>query len=209
MSFNFVAPFYDFLARLVFGQTLKNAQSTLLPHLPFHASILVIGGGSGWILEQVLTRCNPQFVLYLEASERMMAMAKQKTSQHPKRERVIFRCGTENDLQTDECFDVLITPFVLDLFPEEVLMSQLIPRLQNTLHPGGYWLVTDFVPTRIGWHKLLTRAMYGFFRLMAGVKARRLPNWPMYLSQYSTLTFLQVQTFWQGFICSRLYQRSK
>lgn len=209
MSFNFVAPFYDFLASLVFGQTLKKAQTALLPHLPKQASILIVGGGSGWILKQVLTQCNPQRALYLEASERMLAMSKKQVSQHPLRERVMFRCGTENDLQANEQFDVLLTPFVLDLFPDEVLINQTLPRLQNTLRPGGYWLITDFLPTRIWWQQWLVRAMYAFFGLTAGVKARHLPNWPAHIKQGSTFSFIQEKIFWQGFIGSYLYQRTK
>ena len=209
MSFNFVAPIYDLLASLVFGRTLRLAQVALLRHLPQHVSVLLLGGGSGWLLEQVLTQCQPTQVLYLDASERMLALTRHRIRKHPQREVVTLRHGTEATLSANEQFAIILTPFVLDLFPAEILNRQLVPRIHKALAVNGYWLITDFVPTTVWWHRWLTSAMYRFFRLTAGVEARQLPNWSQLLSNYTNLTTLGEKAWWQGFIVSRLYQRAE
>lgn len=209
MSFNFIAPIYDLLASLVFGRTLRLAQGALLSHLPQHASVLLLGGGSGWLLEQVLTQCQPTQVLYLDASKRMLALTRQRIRKHPQRKLVTLRHGTEATLLANEQFAIILTPFVLDLFPAETLNKQLVPRLYKVLAVNGYWLITDFVPTTVWWQRWLTSAMYLFFRLTAGVEARLLPNWPQLLSNYTNLSTIRERTWWQGFIVSRLYQRAE
>lgn len=209
MSFNFIAPFYDRLAALVFGQTLKKAQIALLSTLPQNASVLIVGGGTGWIVEEVLHQCNPRWIVYLEASEQMLRLTKQRLQQHPQGALVSLRHGTETALVPNEQFDVILTPFVLDLFPPQRLRGQFIPSVFNVLANGGYWLITDFVSTPVWWHRGLAWAMYAFFGTIAGVRAHKLPDWPALMTQYPTLTCRRSQTWWRGFITSHLYQRTE
>lgn len=178
MTFDRVAPYYDRLARFVFGRALEQAQVALTGQLPTGGRWLLLGGGTGWLLEQILHRCSPTEVLYIEASQPMLSQAEQRLRGHPHRSIVQFCHGTEASLHSDDRFDVILTPFVLDLFSEEWLDTHLIPRLLDTLRPTGYWLITDFVPTHVWWHRLLAKAMLSFFRLTAGVRISRLPDWP-------------------------------
>src|SRR5689334_3514018 len=52
-NYNSVAFFYDSLNRIVFGNSTIRSQVWLLQQIPANASILVIGGGTGWILEKL------------------------------------------------------------------------------------------------------------------------------------------------------------
>lgn len=96
---------------------------------------------------------------------------------------VTFRVGDETCLKPGESFDVIMTPFLLDLFAEKHLQSALIPALLSRLKPGGIWMATDFVPCVTGWRNMLLWTMIRFFRLTAGVKIRQLADWQQLLAQ--------------------------
>ncbi len=206
MTFDLIAPFYDRLAHLVFGQTLEQAQLSLLNRLPRGGRWLLLGGGTGWLLEQVINRCQPESVLYLEASGEMLKLAQKRIDNQPYNSRIEFMLGTESTLPETDSFDSILTPFVLDLFSENWLENSMIPRLLNALKPGGYWLVTDFVPTSVWWQRVLAKSMLLFFRLTTGLRATRLPDWGRLLQKKMTL-IAETRSF-NGMIRSELFRQA-
>lgn len=204
-GFNWVTPVYDWLAGLVFGQRLQQAQVTHLDKIPVGASVLIVGGGTGWLLEQVLTRCRPARVVYLDTSNRMLARASRRVLNLPGAAPVAFQVGDESTLPPDQPFDVVITPFVLDLYTEPTLANQMIPRLRRTLKPGGLWLITDFVSTNVGWQKVLVWSMIRFFRLTAGIETKQLADWQKLLCEAGLLRLV-----WQpavsGMVSAEVYR---
>ncbi len=209
MTFDVVAPVYDRLARIVFGQTLKQAQTAFLYQIPAGASILLIGGGTGWLLDEVLRTNAPQRVVYLEASSRMLAMSRRRVRHHPLAGRVYFQHGTEADLDIHERFDVILIPFVLDLFPAALLRDTFLPRMYHALAPHGLCIITDFTPPSTWWQHGLSKSMYLFFKLMANVRPWGLPDWPGLFRQDMGFVLRHQKTYWQHFIVSHLYQRTQ
>ncbi|MBK0402044.1 class I SAM-dependent methyltransferase [Adhaeribacter sp. BT258] len=178
-NFNFVAPFYDPLAKLIFGSSIQNSQTWLLPFIPQNATVLIIGGGTGWILEEMLKQTNVSRILYLEASEKMLEQSQKRYAKSPRKSavKVEFRLGTEQELKREETFDVVFTGFLLDLFQPENLQL-LMHKLYTHLKPAGLWLLADFAPqnaTRY-WQKSLLKSMVLFFKLTANLQANRLPE---------------------------------
>lgn len=188
-GFNRVAPYYDALARLVYGTALERAQLALLPFVPQQARVLVIGGGTGWLLEQLLKTEKHLGILYLDASPAMLQRAQQKFSKYKMPScSVSFRLGTEQALQPHEQFDVIVTPFLLDLFPPPRL-QQLMQKLTAALAPNGKWLLADFWPARQPapwWQQVLIKGMYVFFGWLSEVQAKQLPD---YGSHFKVLGF--------------------
>ncbi|QIP14009.1 class I SAM-dependent methyltransferase [Spirosoma aureum] len=182
-TFDWIAPVYDLLASVVFGRKLQQAQVVFLTDIPPKASVLLAGGGTGWLLEQLLMKRNPKRVLYLEASVRMVALASQRIIQKAVLGTVEYRVDTIMHLPNGDQFDIVITPFLLDLFPEETLQSSLIPQLRNSLKPNGIWLVADFIGTDVWWQKTLLWAMIRFFRLTAGIETTQLADWQRLLAE--------------------------
>jgi ubiquinone/menaquinone biosynthesis C-methylase UbiE len=178
VGYDRVAWCYDVLAGLVFGPALRNAQRAALEGLPAGAPhVLILGGGTGWVLTEVLRRRPAATVLYLEASPRMLARSRARLAREcpAATAQVEFRHGTQDALQPDESFDAVITFFVLDcIAPTDI--AGALARLRAALRPGAPWLLADFRPARRGWRRWLLTAMYFFFRLTTGLRARELPR---------------------------------
>lgn len=208
-NFDSIAPFYDSLSRLVFGDALRRAQVEHLGAIPEQAHVLLIGGGSGWLLEQLLLQKPQANVTYLESSAKMLELAQKRCKQFAiPTATVSFRLGDEHSLQPDESFDVIITPFLLDLFPDDRL-QHLMSRLYTTLRPGGCWLFSDFWSVHDPapfWQRLLLRSMYTFFGLVSGVKATQLPDFGLHFQRLR----LQEQAgahFYGGLIQAKAYRK--
>ncbi|WP_128543578.1 class I SAM-dependent methyltransferase [Larkinella soli] len=173
-GFDRVASFYDPLSRLVFGNAQRKAQAHWIGRIPPAADLLVFGGGSGRLLSALLDACSPRKVIYIDASSKMIELARRRSGSDG---RVDFRTGNEDSIRPSDRVDVILTPFVLDLFSEKRLTVSILPKLYRALSPGGLWLGTDFVPTNHLGHSALLKAMYLFFRFTSHIEAHRLPDW--------------------------------
>lgn len=183
-DFGRVVRFYDLLAGLVFGGALRRAQrAALVAALPAGPRVLVLGGGTGWVLREIWQRQPSAQVLYLEASAAMLACTRARLQRHPAPPgaTVELRQGTEADLRPGEQFQVVVTFFVLDCFTKAALPGALA-RLQAARQPGAPWLVADFKPAPGGWRHWLTQAMYWFFGVTVGLRAQHMPPWPTELA---------------------------
>jgi tRNA (cmo5U34)-methyltransferase len=204
-GFDRVAAFYDPLARLVYGRALLAAQqAALIAGLPAGAPrVLVIGGGTGWVLAEVLRQRPQAQVLYLEASPRMLARARRQVPAGAAAQ-VEFRLGTEAALDPAERFEVIVTFFLLDLF-EPRRLRQLVARLQQARQPNAPWLLADFAAPRTWWQRGLLAAMYGFFRATTGISARSLPPIHQTLGGLG-LRPVQEQRFFGGMVEAVVWQ---
>ncbi|MCX2740028.1 class I SAM-dependent methyltransferase [Pontibacter anaerobius] len=210
-GFNRVASFYDALSRLVYGSALQQAQLALLPFVPRQARVLVIGGGTGWLLVQLLQTGKKLDILYLDAAPAMLQRARQKYKKYKKPHccRVNFRLGTENCIAPQEQFDIIFTPFLLDLFPAQRL-QQLMRKLAAALAPDGQWLFADFWPVQQPvpwWQSLLVRGMYTFFGFLSDVQAKQLPD---YATHFKALNFEEKysQVFYKGMVQAKVLRRN-
>ena len=190
-----VARYYDLLGGLAFAGALRRAQrATLRAGLPASAAprVLVLGGGTGWVLQAIWSRCPQAQVLYLEVSAAMLnrTRARLRRTPPPPGAAVELRQGTEAALRPDEQFDVIITFFVLDCFTAAGLPGVLAQLLAARL-PGGAWLVADFRPARRGWRRWLLATMYLFFGIAVKLEVRQLPPWP------AALAALGLRVGWQ------------
>ncbi|GAA4017599.1 hypothetical protein GCM10022408_34020 [Hymenobacter fastidiosus] len=200
-GFDRVAAFYDPLSHFIFGQELQLAQQATLEALPLgHPYVLIIGGGSGWVLPEVLSRRPNARVLYVEASPMMLVKSRETLLRlAPKHAtQVEFRLGTETSLRPQESFDVIITFFFLDLFALARLRA-VLDRLTAVRRRGAPWLLADFRPPQTRWQQALLVTMYRFFRLTTGISGRRLPPIHAELARMGLFP-RQQQLFYRGLV---------
>lgn len=195
--------FYDRLSRLVYGKALINAQVYLLPYVPANSNVLIVGGGTGWILEE-LAKIHPTGlkITYVEISSKMMALSqKRNCGGNP----VTFITQPVEEVVFAEKFDVIITPFLFDNFKEETLQT-VFNHLHNRLKTGGLWLNTDFQLTGKWWHKVLLKSMLLFFRALCNIEASTLPDIQNQFKKNSYYVIAE-SNFFADFINSTVYRR--
>src|SRR6187402_1340927 len=76
-GFDRLAPVYDKLAGLVFGKAIVDAQLVFLDRVRAGDRILILGGGTGWLLEKLLRKQPVCEVWYVESSSRMIELTRQ------------------------------------------------------------------------------------------------------------------------------------
>lgn len=170
-GFDFLAPVYDRMARLVFGRAIVDSQTDFLNKIPAGAKILILGGGTGWLLEKIDEQKKSCTIWYVESSSGMMKKSQARSTQ----DKIYFIQGTEDDTPKGLVFDVIITNFYLDLFSDERL-DQIISRISSQAQTPCIWLVTDFKKGS-WWHRTLLTGMYAFFKLTCGIESSALPDW--------------------------------
>jgi len=201
-NYNNSAWFYDRLSRLVYGKALIEAQVYLLQFIPANSSVLIVGGGTGWILEEI-TRIHPSGlnITYVEVAPKMMLLSKKRTIGLNE---VVFINDAIENVKIADRFDVVITPFLFDNFTEQTL-QQVFEHIDSMLKPGGIWLNCDFQISGRWWQKALLKSMFLFFRLICNIEASRLPDIEKQFKQFGYQTIEQ-QTFFGGFIISKVYK---
>ena len=200
-DFDKVAPFYDRLARLIFRKSIKKAQMEYLHLIKPASKILILGGGTGWILKEIIDRQPEVEITYVEKSTRMVELAKTACP----------NCNIEfvnlafEEWQTEEKFDFIMCNFFLDVFQSQKLKDQIIPKIKSLIAENGGLLVADFQVNQSIWQKLLLWAMHRFFGLFSNMESQKLINLNELLIS-NRLKETSASYFFKGMIFSGVYE---
>lgn len=208
-GFDRLAPIYDPLARLLLAGCIHESQVALLPRLPPRERSLIVGGGSGRFLADHLAVSPGLRAVSIDASPRMTRRTRARLERRGLTDRADLRVGGLECISEDERFDLVATHCFLDLFDDEEL-GEVVPRLDRSLEPGGFWLFSDFATPGQGVPGLARRAfvggLYAFFRASCGITARRLPDFRAAFSKIR-LTLVAESHHGAGLLTARLWQK--
>lgn len=207
-NFDRIAFAYDALKCLAFGKSLHQAQNFLVPFIPEQSKILIVGGGTGQIILDIIKSKNVKAMTYVELSENMLNAAKARARPYAN---IHFVLGSAHELSTSENFDVIITPFVLDLYSDEELRP-FVGSLDKLLSPNGLWMVSDFKIAsapgyKVLWQKALVKSMYLFFSMVSDLKVRQLPDYDAVL-KLSGYKVMHERAFFGGLVHSQVLTKS-
>lgn len=207
-NYNNVAPYYDILERLVFGNALTKAKIHFLNRLAKKGNILLIGGGTGMLVSPLLGQSHSTTIYFVEKSEKMLESAARKIPTHQKN-RVKLLHGDENVIPEFIKFDTIITNFFLDQFTEQQLI-RLISILYNKLLPNGQWLYTDFVLEKqlrhFWWQMVLVQVMHIFFKITTNLSSKRLININPYFDGLK-LSLMGQKKYYKDLVVTSIYER--
>src|SRR5688572_28861247 len=99
-QFNGLARRYDRLAKIIFGNSLLEAQTAYLNEISSNANVLILGGGTGKLLTRLLNVNKSCSIWYIEASSMMIELARQHAKK-ANRAKVLFIHGTEDSIPGD------------------------------------------------------------------------------------------------------------
>lgn len=205
-GYDVIAGVYDLLAKVFIGKALRNAQLFLITQIPPRAKVLIAGGGTGWILEEITVLQAANLTIdYIDSSAKMIARSKLRNTGENK---IRFLHQSVLEPLPGDNYDVIITPFFLDNFLQETA-ENIFEILSRTLNSNGLWLYADFQVNEHSsrWQKAMLFTMYAFFRMVCAIEARQLPDVATLFDKYgyktTTTRFLS-----NRFIVASVYQRS-
>lgn len=205
-NFDAVAPWYERLERLAWGDTLQRCRLALLDQIADARRVLIAGEGDGRFLAALLDRHSPTEVTVVDASRRMLALVGRRIA--PTKTHVnLVHADVQNPLIELPAVDLIVTCFFLDCFNERD-QTRIIQRLRSCLSPNGRWLWADFAipgtqPMK-GIARSVTALLYRFFGLTTGLRTRRLADARPQLLRCG-LARVEHRTFRGGLLEAALY----
>ena len=201
-NFDLIAPFYDALATLVFGKAIRKSQAHYLDLIPNQARVLILGGGTGWILLEISNQS--LHIDYLDQSEKMLSKAKQRKALFSA---IRFIQGNEDTI-AGQSYDVVITPFVLDVC-NDTQLPMMVEKIKRAIHKNGHWLCIDFncYDTSLK-ARCLDILMRYFFRITTGLKLNALLP---YFEAIKQTDFKEISStsFYGNFIQATWFQKNE
>ena len=200
-NFENAAAFYDKLSQLVYGKALLKAQGHFLSYIKPGSRILIIGGGTGKIIEQLARQQQDALTMvYVEVSESMMALSQKRT---PGNNKISFINKPIESVVFDDKFDVVITSFFFINF-KQANLERHFGHIHRFIKPGALWLNTDFQYTGQWWQWLLLKSMFWFFKAVCNIETTRLPNTTESFSRYGYRS-INEKDFFGSFIKTNVY----
>lgn len=189
-----LAPWYQTLERLRFGNALQKARVSLLPEFvtalsqppaPLvgresstaqrSARVLFLGDGDGRLLDAFLAEEPDVVVTSVDISRRMLGLQRLRVRSRGCRVRW-HRTDVQSLTFPANSFDAVVTPFFLDCFDPNQL-NRLLPRIAAWATADAIWYYVDFQEPQRGvrraWGRFWLHCMHTFFRWQTGLQATR------------------------------------
>ncbi|HTA81775.1 MAG TPA: class I SAM-dependent methyltransferase [Bacteroidia bacterium] len=209
-GFNFLAPWYDVMSTVLSFNAIHRSQKWLVKQSPKGLNVLIIGGGTGRPLMEMLQHNVAVKYCYVDISDKMIESAKQKLNKRfpDKIDSVQFIRGSYTDIPTEN-FDLIVTPCFLDCFAEDEL-TIVMNTLHNHLAPNGTWLFADFnipspkLPGLLS--GVVIRLLCIFFNMVCKLGVKGLPD---FSERFSNLGYKKAceKYFFAGLLVGRVYFR--
>jgi ubiquinone/menaquinone biosynthesis C-methylase UbiE len=196
-NFNRVAGVYNILKKIVFGNQLDEATQFFLNQIPENSTILLIGGGDGRLLQKI---ASTNQIVYVEQSSAMIRKAKKTANSS----QITFVTADILNWESDQRFNVIITPFVLDCFSESQL-HLIFEKIDLKFENDGIWIQTDFYPKN-KWQNSLVKVMYYFFSISAQLRNQELPDFDRIFKKYG-FSFTEKASFYHSMVESKIYRK--
>ncbi|QNK63786.1 methyltransferase domain-containing protein [Pedobacter sp. PAMC26386] len=205
-NYDNIAGYYDVLSRMIFFRAQVKAQIDQLAAIPENSTILIAGGGTGWILEEI-AKIHPSglTITYVEISSKMLEISKKR---EVKGNMVEYIHTSMEDFKPLISYDILITAFFFDNFSADSI-QMVFNQLHALLKSGGTWLFADFYYTEKSgkrWQWLLLQTMYLFFSKVSSVEAKSLIN-TEYLFEGNSYLVLKTSFYYRRFIKTIIYRK--
>jgi ubiquinone/menaquinone biosynthesis C-methylase UbiE len=212
VSFDTIAPAYRTLETIAFGGDLQRARLACLGEIGAPRHALIVGEGNGRFLCELLRR-NPNLeVDCVDASERMLELARKRIEREfpddVRRVRLL-----QHDMTSwtppEASYDLVVTHFFLDCFSGDRI-ADIVNRLSRAATPSATWLLADFCVPAGGFARLRARlwvaAMYRFFQFTAGIETTELED-PSPFLRTAGFAFESQHLFRSGMLKSQLWRR--
>lgn len=199
--YRLLAPFYERLSRLLLGNEFQASKTAFLHTIAEGDRVLVLGGGAGTNMPEVLRRCGDNGkVYYLEASAAMIRQC-QAGLDKDLIQQVLFLHASTFDALPDLKFDVVITQYFLDVLPDDKI-DRLFGAIHSKVDEDTRWIFADFFP--LPGKMMLLKTMIHAFRLLTRHARKDLPEYEYYFNKWGWQE-MDSMLYCQGFYQARIY----
>ncbi len=196
-NFDRIAWIYDLIKHVVFGNTLETAEMGFVNEIKDEDHILIVGGGTGNVLNAIPSTCA---IDYVELSEKMLDKARKRRSDLP----ISFYNTDYLSFEPPTKYDVIICSFFLDVFNEDNLRLVLKKLGKELKSDSGTLLVTDFNKQHN--KPFLSWLMHLFFRVFTNLESSKLKDIPEVVESCG-FQLKDTKLFKGGYIFSKKYSR--
>lgn len=185
-NYNNIAWHYDRLSNLIFGKKQELAKMKNLHLIPDKAKVLVVGGGTGTILEHLANQGKNIQVDFIDISPKMIKLAKGRKVDNLN---VSYWCESIEEFELIN-YDVVITNFFFDQYNESKTLY-LLGIIRGKLKKEGLLLFSDFQNPKDLKNKIVHRLMKLYFYLSINLGVNKYPD---YLKAFSKVGFKRVSS---------------
>lgn len=206
-NYDSIAWCYDWLSFIVFGNSIKIAQIQMLPFIGKKNKVLISGGGTGWILEEIAKlHSSGLTITYIDVSEKMIRRSKNRKVGLNKIE--FINKSIEEVVFSTDYYDVILTHFFFDNFSQSS-SKNIFEKLHQSLKSGGKWLFSDFQlkERKKFWQRAMINSMYLFFKITCGIQANKLPDTDIYFYSHN-YKLISAKSFYNKLIISKVFEKN-
>lgn len=171
-DYNKISHHYDRLAKLVFGNKQELAKKANIELTRHAQKILIVGGGTGRILEYIADVNNKTTVDFVELSNRMVGYANKRKIQGLN----VSFFPMDIEEFNGSGYDIIITNFFFDQLTEE-RSFRILKQLKGKLSHNGLVLFSDFLNPADAKNKAIHAIMKMYFRLTINLRVNRYPDY--------------------------------
>ena len=207
LTFNRVAPFYEFGEKFFFGGLLDSSRTFFKEKFKDSRSILLLGEGRGSFLHQLLESNQLCDVTIVDSSSAMIRYQKSRIAKE-NLNRVCFKCMALEDFASTKEFDLICSFFFWDCFVSQQI-DYLVPKCSHHLKKDGFWINSDFQDLKTfsnGFNYFKVRLMYMFFNFTTGIHAWRVEPFQKY-AEGNGLRSLEIKEIEKNYIYTELFQK--
>lgn len=165
--YSFLAPSYNRLTKLVFGDQLMQAKTCFMDNLP-EKRHLIIGGGDGFDYKNFQSELSGE---YWDISNAMLSKAKVNLAKSSLTFHLDFF-----QAQKGRLFDEVWLHFVLDTLEDEEIVC-LLEEIRKCIKPEGRIYLADFFAPKNSYQRFVNKSMITFFRIVVNHKRATIPDY--------------------------------
>lgn len=208
-GFDRITGIYDVMACFFSFDRINKSQLAFLSPLSTQKTALILGGGTGYFLQQLLKQNTSIQVTYVDVSPKMIAYSRKRIQKNRPQdiERVSFICAAVEDLDW-QSYDLIVCNYILDLF-DNATVEKLAKKFKHNLNPEGFLYVTDFqIPENnkfLKWSTTLgLKILYKFFGYTTQLHTKQLPEIDRLLKEQG-FSISESKSFLCGILMCQLY----
>ena len=212
MNFNRIAPYFEYLEKIVFNKQMQRCRTAFLTRFPSVKKVALVGEGNGQFLLELIHHTDCEQIHYIDSSQVMLELARERLQKYSEvaLQRVKFYlCDLTTEEMPDQNYDLVVTNYFLDVFDQQ-LLNETIMKIAASCKTNAVWLYADFqisggIFQRVrafAWIKV----MYVFFRIVAQIQSLSLIDPSEILDQHG-FRLKELMEFDRGLMRAELRQR--